>query len=123
MLSSGVQVMADEVITRETGSASSFGPCSVRPRTMSRSEIKPRTLFPSSLTTRAPMPFSFRSHVTVKMAVLGGVVATLDPLDFRIEATFMVRPSHPDSAPVGDALVAVACAPPGAYPTAPPRHG
>src|SRR2546425_9743626 len=106
MLSSGVQVMTGAVITWETGSASSFGPCSVRPRTMSRSEIKPRTVFPSSLTTRAPMPFSFRSHVTVKMVVLGGVVATLDPLDFRIDATFMMRPSHPDAS-VGDALVAL----------------
>jgi len=51
------------------------------------------------------MPFSFRSHVTVKMVVLGGVVATLDPLDFRIDATFMMRPSHPDAASVGDALL------------------
>jgi len=38
---------------------------------------------------------------------LGGVVATLDPLDFRIDATFMMRPSHPDAASVGDALVAL----------------
>src|SRR5207245_8949052 len=105
--SSGVRLMTREVITWETGSASSFGPCSVRPRTMSRSEIKPRTVFPSPLTTRAPMPFSFRSHATVKIVVLGDVVATLDPLDFRIDATFMMRPPILTPRSVGDALVAL----------------
>src|SRR5215470_629574 len=94
MLSSGEHVTTGEVMTREAGSASSLGPCSVKPRTMSRSEIKPRTVLPSPLTTRAPMPFSFSSHETVNRLVAGDVVATLAPLAFKIDATFMILLSH-----------------------------
>src|SRR5262249_14624324 len=99
MLSSGEQVPTGEARTREAGSASSFGPCSVKPRTMSRSEIKPRTVLPSPLTTSAPMPFSFSSHETVKRLVAGDVVATLAPLAFKIDATFLIYLVHPKSSP------------------------
>src|SRR5215831_7032009 len=99
MLSSGEHVTTGEVMTREAGSASSLGPCSVKPRTMSRSEIKPRTVLPSPLTTSAPMPFSFSSHETVKRLVAGEVVATLAPLAFKIDATFMTHLAHPKSPP------------------------
>src|SRR5262249_6492201 len=99
MLSSGEHVTTGEVMTREAGSASSFGPCSVKPRTMSRSEIKPRTVLPSPVTTRAPMPFNFSSPETVKRLVAGDVVATLAPLAFKIDATFMIHLAHPKSSP------------------------
>jgi len=39
------------------------------------------------------MPFSFRSQVTVKMVVLVDVVARSRPSDFRIDATFIMRPA------------------------------
>src|SRR5262249_14526562 len=91
MSSSGVQVTGSRVMRSETGSSRSADPRSARPWTMSRSVMMPITVAPSSLTTRAPMCWSRSRRAAVTMLVRGGVVATVEPLTLRIEATFMLH--------------------------------
>ena len=95
-LSSGPQATTDFVITWDARIPNSPAPCSVRPWTMSRSEISPRNVVPSWLTTRAPIPLDRSSQTIVEIVVSGNVVATLSPLALRIDATFMMRPSLAD---------------------------
>ena len=56
---------------------------------MSRSVMMPSTVAPSSLTISAPICWSRSSRAAVAMLVRGGVVATVEPLTLRIDATFI----------------------------------